>query len=452
MTPPVKNLVVSAVDWNELCPWLLFRRCLGLSFSFRLLFFATLHLLICTILLSSAFGLLHTEALSKILERYSLVSSYMPRSTSSAGNFESFLDEIPAAYHDIPSSSELNSAQKQTGVPEQTSAQKQTVIPEQTSALEQNFTSGKIPETPVPGASGASETEIASQQTPFSKMMSAESLDFKRVHEKNPFVFRVFSKPEKTPKSLLIGAFVYRFFAVTYTLFTTILFWMLTARLAAIRIAREVRVYLFQELKFAFSRFPAVLAAAFFLVSGCALILAPLWLCGFLSEMPLACVTPFLLIYAVFAFFFLAGAVLGIPFVLSVFMTENSDVFDALSRSYAYALQKPLNFLFYLLAALFFGVLGLHGAALCVGLTAHLYVSVLNVSVSASSMMETMLLAFSWAVSAFLFLYASAAWQGIYMLLRRDVDGVELNVVWLPSPQDVPVPKLPDLKTDPKNT
>ncbi|MCR5162800.1 MAG: hypothetical protein K6C40_02160, partial [Thermoguttaceae bacterium] len=54
--------------------------------------------------------------------------------------------------------------------------------------------------------------------------------------------------------------------------------------------------------------------------------------------------------------------------------------------------------------------------------------------------------AFSWVVSAYAFLFFVSAVQGIYLLLRRDVDAVELDAIWLPDPQGVPAPSLPELK------
>ena len=38
--------------------------------------------------------------------------------------------------------------------------------------------------------------------------------------------------------------------------------------------------------------------------------------------------------------------------------SEGTDSFDAISRSYAYAFQRPLHYLFYALVAVVLGVLG----------------------------------------------------------------------------------------------
>lgn len=404
MIPTEKNRILTAVDWQEICPWLLFRRCLGLCFSFRLLFFATLHLLFCALWLALAFGVVRNSiTMDSFLEHYSFVS------------VSTFLPEKPGCTWSAP-----------------------TPFFKEEGSTEIDY---------VPPCGYVPPTNYVPESTPLAEMIGEMS--------KNSNMVRNSAVPGNIPvksEAVSVKTIVNRVLAVSYAIFSTLLVWMLTARLSALRIARDLRGYVISELKFAFSRLPSVLAAAFFLTLGCTIFTVPLWICRFLPTGVFACVTPLLLIYAAFVFFFLLGAALSVPFVLSVFMTENSDVFDALSRSYAYALQKPLNFVFYILAAAFFGILGVFGVGICVGLITHLYaVLACSKTVEFGDPIYTLLLALSWVISAFGFLYVISALQGIYMLLRRDVDGVELDVVWFEHPQGVPIPKLPDLKSDPKN-
>ena len=152
------------------------------------------------------------------------------------------------------------------------------------------------------------------------------------------------------------------------------------------------------------------------------------------------------LIYAAFYFFFLLGAGIGAFFIPSVLVTEHSDAFDALSRSFSYALQRPLRFVFYVLAALFFGVLGLLAMVVFATGILLLYKSSIGVLAVENPASSAMLYAFSWVVSAYFFLFFVSAVEGIYLLLRRDVDAVELDAIWLPDPQGVPTPSLPELK------
>src|SRR5262249_12945407 len=54
----------------------------------------------------------------------------------------------------------------------------------------------------------------------------------------------------------------------------------------------------------------------------------------------------------------LLGLLFGWPLMFATISTERTDSFDALSRSFAYTFQRPLQYLFYALVAGLIGLLG----------------------------------------------------------------------------------------------
>jgi hypothetical protein len=173
--------------------------------------------------------------------------------------------------------------------------------------------------------------------------------------------------------------------------------------------------------------------------------------------------------------FLLVGLMFGWPLMWPTISTESTDSFDALSRSFSYVYQRPLQYLFYAVVAVFLGALGwlfvawfgqgvIHTTVWAThwtsdnlemekilaapGLPADEQAQLLP-----SSMARTgaRLIAF-WhgcvrlVALGFVFSYFWNAATCIYFLLRRDVDGFELDEVELEG--DRPVHGLPPLKSD----
>ncbi|MDO4630223.1 MAG: hypothetical protein Q4C70_13670, partial [Planctomycetia bacterium] len=259
------------------------------------------------------------------------------------------------------------------------------------------------------------------------------------------------------PKPLTACGVVNRVFAVVYSLLGTLFLVMTIMRMSALKITRDKRSYLRTETRFVLSRFPSVFGAFLIICAGVALLGLPLGVCRFLPLPVLAWVTAPALIYAVFYVIFLFGTILGLLFVPCVLMTENSDAFDALSRSYAYVIQRPLRFVFYLLVACFFGVLGLMTMKILTLLAVYVFTGLSAFSLPEHSTQQAGIViglfieALQWAVLAYVMIYFVSMIQGMYLLLRRDVDAEELEVVWLPETPNIPAPKLPELKGDAVN-
>jgi hypothetical protein len=149
----------------------------------------------------------------------------------------------------------------------------------------------------------------------------------------------------------------------------------------------------------------------------------------------------------------LAGLSVGWPLMYAAISAEGSDSFDALSRSYSYVYQRPLNYLMYALSAFVLGALGLivvHLFAFGVEQLAFWSVSWGSGVERATEAMKASLgisadpstwgsnLFWFWhgvirlIVLAFAFAFFWTASTAIYLLLRYDVDGAELDEVYLP--------------------
>jgi hypothetical protein len=162
----------------------------------------------------------------------------------------------------------------------------------------------------------------------------------------------------------------------------------------------------------------------------------------------------------------LVGWAVGWPLMFSTISVEGSDVFDALSRSFAYAFQRPWHYLFYGLLAAVFGSICAFFVFLFADLMVHLsrwavewggseslagkldqlfYYAPAATGWRPDSMIEepqgaTRFAAICAAVwlyllyfmlVGFVYSYFWSVSTVIYYLLRRDVDNTEMQEVYL---------------------
>lgn len=419
MNPTVHPLLLSAIDWDLVCPWLLFRKCLRMAFSFRLLFFTTLHLLIMTLWIVSAFGgFSHFRTVQDVLhDPISLIWAQKPADSVEINAFlqeDSLSQSYPGASTQVPA------------------IQENAVTPFGKMMAEE------FSET-------ATENEVETMPDTVSEMVSES--------EERGMIVPILTKPEP----LTAWGMTNRVLAVVYSLLGT-LFWVMTiTRMSALKIARDKRSYLRTETRFTLSRFGTVLSAFFMMCVGITLLGLPLVLCRFLPLSVLAWMTAPALIYTVFYSIFLIGTILGTLFIPCALMTENSDTFDALSRSYAYVIQRPLRFVFYLLAACVFGALGFVAIKALTVLVVYVFTGLSAFSLAEHSAQQAGVVVglfvetLKWVIFAYIVVYFVSMIQGMYLLLRRDVDAEELEVIWLPEMPGIPAPKLPELKAENKS-
>lgn len=141
------------------------------------------------------------------------------------------------------------------------------------------------------------------------------------------------------------------------------------------------------------------------------------------------------------------GFYVGIHFIAPALVTEECDCFESVSRSFAYATQKPLNLIGYAITAILIGNFGIILLTVILSCFNQMtYYWILTAGMEMTSYIEYCM-RFVWltqmyVLNAFWFTSATA----IYLLLRFHVDKVELDEVWLPTPYGLPRHRLPDIK------
>ncbi len=220
--------------------------------------------------------------------------------------------------------------------------------------------------------------------------------------------------------------------------------WLFLARRSAVRLVTTQRVPLGKGLKFACRRYTSVVLAA-------ALPLAFLLIAAALSVVlgktswGFACGLPVLLGFAWLAILLGVGLLIGLPMLAAAVAIDNCDGFDAFSRVFAYIFQRPFHTLLYLLLAAFFGAAGFFVLQGLVFILVRfvdflsLYLSGTDAEVLVSQNIWSLLW---WTATVmlpygFLFGYVCHAGVALYLLLRKNLDGVAFDVIYADSAEPV---------------
>ncbi|MCL2304253.1 MAG: hypothetical protein FWC43_02800 [Planctomycetaceae bacterium] len=154
------------------------------------------------------------------------------------------------------------------------------------------------------------------------------------------------------------------------------------------------------------------------------------------------------------------GLLFGWPLAFAAVSVDGSDGFDAVSRTYSYVYQRPLQYLVYAVLGIAIGMIGYFFIAWFVDLAIFLIADWGNAPLAAFMVDRPETLA-SWILSfwcwcfqmvkiGFLFGYFWVCSTIIYVILRRSVDGTPIDEIRFP-PNDQPgVQTIPALKTDEK--
>jgi hypothetical protein len=132
-------------------------------------------------------------------------------------------------------------------------------------------------------------------------------------------------------------------------------------RISALQFARNERLGPTHAVKFATRRFTTLLAAPIAPVVIALLLGLPIILLGLIGNIPVAgelltgILLPLALFLAPFIAIFLIGAVVGLILVFPAIAYEDSDFFDAISRSFSSLYGRPWRMGFYALVALVYG-------------------------------------------------------------------------------------------------
>jgi hypothetical protein len=238
-------------------------------------------------------------------------------------------------------------------------------------------------------------------------------------------------------------------FVLVWSLFGTAI-----ARVVGLRLVGEERLGLAGSLRFAARMWPSPCNAALFTLLGMLALALPAMLLGLLmrADWGLAVaglVWPLILAGGLVLAILAIGLVLGWPLMVAAVGVERGDSFQAISTSFSYLYQRPLHACFYILLALLVAVPALAAAAFVADATSGLALwaasfgmghartaGLLEAVASGGEAatfgaraiqfwtrgLEAVLGAFGWG-------YAWAIATAAYMLLRRDVDGTELDEI-----------------------
>ena len=248
------------------------------------------------------------------------------------------------------------------------------------------------------------------------------------------------------------------------------------ARSAAMQMAREEKIGLSQSLRFAVRKWSSFCGGPLFPMLGVTMVIVPMWAVGllmradFMAAIASAAAWPLMLLASMLIVILLLGVLFGWPLMWPAIATENSDSFDALSRSYSYVFQRPFHYLWYAIVAAALGGLAtliVHGVVETVVYLPRWAASA-SFSAGEDRMAElagdaaaaapgamftsarTMIWFWSGCVRAvalgFVFAYFWTAASAIYLLLRFEVDGAEMDEIHVDSSGETY--GLPTLETD----
>ena len=253
------------------------------------------------------------------------------------------------------------------------------------------------------------------------------------------------------------------------------LFGAAICRIAAVKLAADEQVGPAMALRFAWRKWPSYFAAPLLPVAGVLAAALPVLLLGWAMGLGF-----FLFVGGIFWWLVLAagcamsllliGVLFGWPLMWGTISTEGTDSFDALSRSYAYTFERPLNYLFYAAVAGFIGWLGwllvrefaagvvwMSYWAASWGSGADRIHAIQGVAgsepLTGASWLGAKLIHFFVAcvkllAAGYLFSYFWTASAAVYLQLRRDVDATETDEVYLDADATEPSPELPAIVKD----
>jgi hypothetical protein len=247
-------------------------------------------------------------------------------------------------------------------------------------------------------------------------------------------------------------------------------------RTAVVRLGRDERIGLRESLEFSGRKLLSIAGSPLLPLAAIFALGIPLFLLGLMMRLNIGVALGglFWLPVGLLAFcmtLFALGLMFGWPLMWSAISAEGSDAFDAISRSYAYTFQRPLQYFAYFLAALTLGLLGwiiiglicqsvVQFALLAVGTgSGDLRMDQLRSALSGTDASASSLLWFGSALIgfvnrcilgvqvAFMYSFMWSAAAAIYLLLRQNADQTELDDVYLEEDQAVNY-GLPPLSVD----
>jgi hypothetical protein len=244
-------------------------------------------------------------------------------------------------------------------------------------------------------------------------------------------------------------------------------------RRAALALGREENLGLRPALGYARSKWGSYFASPLLPLLGVAMAAFPVWVLGLLMRLdigvllagvlwPLALLAGFLMALLLLALLF------GWPLMWPTISAEGTDSFDALSRAWSYVYHRPLHYLFYAVVVAVLGGLGWYFVVYFAEWIIYLPKWAMSWSAGADRLAVLLrvpgeeepgtLGAWGWnlidfwegcvrlVALGFAYSYFWTASTAIYLLLRRDDDGTELDDIHVDRP--TPAYGLPPLAKD----
>ena len=270
---------------------------------------------------------------------------------------------------------------------------------------------------------------------------------------------------------LSFGGFCFYLLCTIWTILVWSIFGAAITRIAALALTREHKLGLRGGFAFGLLHWPSFAGGPALPLAACLLLAVPLLVLGWIARLDsgalfVSLIWPLALIGGGLIALLTLGLALGWPLMWPTISTEATDSFDGLSRAYSYTLHRPLRYFGYVLFAGILGALLLYVVTFVVALIQHMTLWGFSIGAGGERVNDllspvvqdsTML---RWANTVFGFwnrllqliplaVAASYFWTAmtqIYLLLRRDEDGAELDEVFLPA-QDKEF-GVPPLKQD----
>ena len=212
-------------------------------------------------------------------------------------------------------------------------------------------------------------------------------------------------------------------------------------RVAALGLTRGETPDLPHALRFAKRNYGAFFAAPVMTLLGVLLVALPLVILGLLMRVEwlafiAALFWPVVLLIGLVIAGLAIGLAIGFSLMWAAIAVEETDAFDAISRAYAYLYQRPLRLLWYVLVAALLGWLGGMAIELILTATRAMAEGAVawgldpdSLSTATDRTIRFWTAGLSVVRAAYYFGYFWCAAVGIYLLLRRDIDSVQLDEV-----------------------
>ncbi len=157
-----------------------------------------------------------------------------------------------------------------------------------------------------------------------------------------------------------VRSFLYLLVGGVWTMVVWSLIGMAIARIAVMRYARNESISLNDAVRFAWVRFPSCITGLVIPLVGVFALCIVTALVGLFMAFDVGLFIVGLLYFFVIGLagvmaVILLGLAFGWPLTIAAISTEGQDSFDAMTRSYAYTFQRPLNYAFYAIVAIIFG-------------------------------------------------------------------------------------------------